>query len=98
MFRIRIDRVAEQNQLEQRNADHHRERQPISAHLDEFLCQHGAESRYRKYAQFLHDEELPFDLSMRWMKTSSSPDSTSCHSYWAVRNGAIARSSKAESP
>ena len=76
MFRIRIDRVAKENQLEQRNADHHRERQPIPAHLDEFLCQHRAESRDRKYAQFFHDEELSFDLSMRWMKTSSSPDST----------------------
>ena len=76
MFWIRVDGVAKENQLEQRNADHHRERQTIPAHLDEFLCQHRAESRHRKYAQFFHDEELSFDLSMRWMKTSSSPDST----------------------
>src|SRR5206468_11610178 len=98
MFRIRINGVTEKDQLEQRNADHHRESQTIATHLDELLCQHRAESRHREYARSFHDEELSFELSMRWMKTSSSPDSTGCHSYRSVRNGAIPCSRAAASP
>ena len=37
MFRIAVDGETEQRQLDQRNADHHRKRQPVAAELDEFL-------------------------------------------------------------
>jgi hypothetical protein len=45
MFRVSVDGVAEENQLEQRNADRHRERKSVAAHLDKFLDQDRPESR-----------------------------------------------------
>jgi len=42
MFRIRIDSVAKENQLQQRNADHHGKRQTIATHLNKFLREHRA--------------------------------------------------------
>ena len=37
MLGVGIDGVAEQDELRQRDADHHAERQPVAPHLDEFL-------------------------------------------------------------
>ena len=37
MARIGIDREPEEHKLEQRNAEHHRKREAIAAHLREFL-------------------------------------------------------------
>jgi hypothetical protein len=45
VFRICIDREAKKNELQERNPDHHSKRQPIAAHLDELLNDHGAEPR-----------------------------------------------------
>jgi hypothetical protein len=42
MFRIGIDGVTEQHELKHRNAQHHRERQPVAPHLDKFLRDDGA--------------------------------------------------------
>ena len=38
VLRVGIDGVAEEDELEQRNADHHGERDAVAAHLDEFLA------------------------------------------------------------
>ena len=37
VLRVGIDGVAEQDELNHRDADHHAERQPVAPHLDEFL-------------------------------------------------------------
>src|SRR6478672_8880651 len=97
MFGIGIDGVAEEHKLEQRHADHHRERHAVPPHLDEFLDHDGQEPRHGKDAVAVHGEKLSFELSMRWMKTSSSPDLICFQSCSGVRKGAMARSSTAAS-
>ena len=45
MFWIRIDCIAEQQQLDDRDADDHRIGQPVADELCEFLGEHGHHSR-----------------------------------------------------
>ena len=65
---IGVDGVAEQDELEQRNADHHAERDPIPAHLPEFLDDHCREPARRKRVSTCHHDTA---LRMRLINTSS---------------------------
>ena len=40
---IGIDCIAEKDELHHGDAEHHREGQPVAAHLDKFLADHRAE-------------------------------------------------------
>src|SRR5207244_4107194 len=71
VFRIRIDGVTKQNQLQERDADHHPERQAVPPHLDEFLDDDGPKPRQGKLVPLAHGYFSFFGSSMRWMKTSS---------------------------
>ena len=44
MLGVRVDGEAEENELEEGDADHHREREPVTAHLDGLLDHHGPQS------------------------------------------------------
>ena len=63
MLRVGIDREAEEHELHQRDADHHREGQPVAPHLDELLHddrpEHGAKRECRSAAS--HATKLSFD-------------------------------------
>ena len=52
MFRVGIDGVTEKDELKQRDADHHRERQPVAPHLDEFLRDNRAKPPPVEFVQF----------------------------------------------
>ena len=56
MLRVRIDGVAEEDELHQRHADHHQEGQPVPAHLDEFLHHDRPEPAGRELAVLPHDK------------------------------------------
>ena len=63
-----VDGVAEDEKLHQRNAHEHCQRQPVAAHLDEFLAQHGNDAGQRETSA----HALPLPLSCcSSMKTSS---------------------------
>src|SRR5690348_13079361 len=66
VFRIGVDGEAEKGELHQRHADHHGEGQAVSAHLDEFLDEYGAEPGEGSAHCMLSRA-----LAMRWMNTSS---------------------------
>ena len=70
MLGVGVDRVAEQGQLHQRDAHHHREGEPVPAHLDELLGDHGEQAREREPA-VVH-AKLSREPPIRWMNTSSS--------------------------
>ena len=48
MFRVRIDREAEQEQLHQWHADDHRQREPVAAHLDKIQAPARPATRAKK--------------------------------------------------
>jgi hypothetical protein len=48
MLGIRVDGVAEENELDHRDAHHHAERQPVAPHLDEFLHDDGPKRASQK--------------------------------------------------
>ena len=70
---VGIDRVAEQEQLHDRQRDDEAQRHRVAPHLDPFLAQQRHEP---PEGECRHDP-LPFTLSM-WMNTSSRRGSTSC--------------------
>ncbi len=79
--RVGIDREAEEQHLDHRNAEHHREGEPVAAHLREFLHDHRPKPPLGKWNARAHaGEKLSLDCSMRWMKTSSSPERICVHS------------------
>src|SRR5262249_48728704 len=102
--RIGVDGVAEQQELDERDHDDHRERDTIALELDELLDQHrpGPTKEIgtarcggcRRHAHW----KLSFALPMRAMKTSSS-DGVDCVQGrpGRSRSGAIAASSAAGS-
>ena len=81
---IGIDGESEQHELDQRNADHHPERDAVAPHLDEFLHHHGAEASEGKAVLRAHGVKLSRDWSMRWMNTSSRPERIRRHSWGAL--------------
>src|SRR5690606_33889272 len=70
IFRIAVDRIAEQHKLHQRHGEHHCEGDPVAPHLDEFLDEQRAEPGKREEAAVAH-AILSCALLMNWMKTSS---------------------------
>ena len=54
---VGIDGEAEEDELDQGDADHHPERQAVPAHLDELLDDDRPEPRRREFAS-LHDGEF----------------------------------------
>ncbi len=80
MTRVHVDRVAKENELEQRNGHHHGEGEAVAAHLDELLHDHALETLEGKLGQPVHEPKLSFDFSMSWMKTSSRPEGIRFHS------------------
>src|SRR5215217_6757830 len=105
MARIGVDRVAEQQQLDQRDHDNHRKRDAVTLELDEFLDQHrpGAApkaigARPARFAHLHGHWKLSRDRTIRSMKTSSSDGSERFQ--WTAaswRKGTIAASSAAAS-
>jgi hypothetical protein len=77
---VGVDRVAEQDELQQRDPDHHPEGHAVAEHLDELLDDHRAEAAGGEDLARAHGEKLSLARSIRWMKTSSSPQRTSSHS------------------
>ncbi len=74
VLRIGVDREAEQHELEHRNADDHREREPVAPKLDEFLADDAPPPRPGEDS--VHGSS-PARASLapriRWMNTSSRP-------------------------
>src|SRR5690606_27324998 len=68
-----VDRVAEEDELDQRHSQHHAEGQAVAAHLGEFLQEQrlepgeGEEGMARCAAHSM----LSFEAPMNWMNTSS---------------------------
>src|SRR6516164_11731702 len=90
MLRVGIDCVSEQEELHDREGDDQAQGHWIASNLDPFLVQHGEEPPKGKP---VHDD--PFAWDSKWMNTSSSRGSTSCHAKESSSNSAIARSSAA---
>src|SRR5580693_10066624 len=95
-MRIGIDGVAEQQELQDRHAEHHGETQPVPAERHHFLDDNGAKPHPKATHRYpvAHDQTsaiLSCAIPIRWMKMSSSVGSASCHCrVGSVRNGAIA--------
>ena len=53
-LRVGVDGKAEEDELQQRNADHHPEGQAVAAHLDEFLDDHGPETAAEENGCAIH--------------------------------------------
>src|SRR5262245_62094792 len=92
MSRIGIDRETEQRQLNQRNAEHHREGEAVAPHLQKFLRNDAAQPLEREFRMSFHAD---FGCSIKLMKASSKPDGICRQSYGSRRNGSMARSSSA---
>src|SRR5437763_14811738 len=90
MPRIGINRVSKQGELNQRNAEHHREGESIAPHLREFFRDNPAQALKGKFGMPFHA-----DCSIKLMNASSKPDGIWRQSYGSRRNGAMARSSSA---
>ena len=69
---IRVDGVAEQHQLDHRDADHHAEGEPIALELDEFLQNHGSDAPPETFADQRRHWMLSLARFIRPMNTSSS--------------------------
>src|SRR5690606_12223883 len=68
LFRIVVDGEAEQDELDERHAEHHGEGDAIPPHLDGFLGDQRPETPEREEADH---RMLSWDCDMTWMKTSS---------------------------
>ena len=62
MARVGVDRVAEKRELNQRNAEHHGEGQPVAPHLGELLHDDPAQASEGKFRMPLHGAKLSFEL------------------------------------
>src|SRR4029453_1457068 len=71
MARIGINRKTEQRQLNQRNAEHHRESEAEATYLEEFLRNDAAQPLERKFRMSFHAD---FGCSIKLRKASSKPD------------------------
>ncbi len=80
MPRVGVDGETEKHELDQRDAEHHREGQPVAPHLGELLHDDPAQASEGKFRMPLHGAKLSFEPSIRLMKTSSSPEGISRHS------------------
>src|SRR5205085_1794689 len=67
-LRVGVDGVAEEDQLQHRDADDHAEGQAVAPELDELLDDDAGPAGPGK-----HHWTLSSALSIRWMNTSSSP-------------------------
>src|SRR5262249_41388420 len=104
LARGRIDGIAEQNQLQQRNRNHGRKGDAIAPQLQKFLAQHSAGAtpkaarayeRQRQHGGHTHGK-LSLAPAIRSMKTSSSDGAPRCQSRpGRSRKGATACSSAA---
>ena len=75
-LRIGVDGVAEQDELHDRDAEHHREGDAVAPHLDEFLGEHRAEAdekqpHHAALAGGVIAPTLAVRAPMKWMNTSS---------------------------
>ncbi len=71
-LRIGVDRIAEQDEQQDRNAEHHGEGDAVAAHLDEFLRQDRAEADDKEPDHAaLALLGAPSAAPMKWMNTSS---------------------------
>ena len=87
---IGVDRVAEQRELDDRDADDHPERHAVAAELQELLGDHRPPAlrtrRRRSFAWRLGaSPKLSVAPCIRWMNTSSSPVPTGCDARSAPR-------------
>ena len=57
MSRIGIDRVTEQRELNQRNAEHHGESEAVTTHLQKFFRDDPAQTCDRKFRMPVHDAD-----------------------------------------
>src|SRR5207244_2540690 len=90
-LRVGVDRVAEEDELQHRDADDHAEGQAVALELDELLDDDPDPARPRE----AHCSSA-CTCSIRWMKTSSSPAfDLRQRSSASSLNSAIARSSSA---
>src|SRR5439155_4389894 len=86
MPRVGVDRVAEKRELDERDAEHHREREPVAPHLRELFHDGAAQPLEGKFRMAFHGAKLSFASFMRWMNTSSMLARTSCQRYRSLRN------------
>src|SRR5262245_3278312 len=104
--RVGVDGIAEQDELDERDHDDHRERDAVALELDELLDQHGDGATpeaadgvilHNRWNVTLHGHwKLSCALARRSMKTSSSEACDFAHTRSdRLRSGAIAASSAA---
>src|SRR5260370_30295750 len=74
-MRVGVDGIAEQHELDDRHAHHHREGQAVPERLDELLQQERAEARGGEAGHALFSCSGTATVIV-WMKTSSSVGST----------------------
>src|SRR6185369_13226047 len=72
MLRVGVDGVAEENELDDRHADDHAERDAVAPQLQELLQHDPPPAREREPPHCLAPK-LSSERLMRWMNTSSSP-------------------------
>ena len=58
MARVGVDREAEERELDERNAEHHGEGQPVAPHLREFFHHDADEAREGEFWTPVHDAEV----------------------------------------
>jgi hypothetical protein len=76
VFRVGIDRKAEEQQLDDRDADDHSEGQSVALELDELLEQDADPAREREAWHASQPANGSSACCMRWMKASSSEGAT----------------------